>query len=489
MAHPDELQLATTPHDSSKPSKELLHLGALLVPLAAWLAIYPTRIIIGHTRFATNAYDLSVFDYALWSTLRGDLGHVPFMNQSLFSHHFMVTLLALLPGYALLPSPMFLITVQLSAFAGAAVLLWLLAKPQLPPLVTGSLILAFLFGRRSHSAIAGVFYVESLEPLLIFGLLVAWQRCRWSLYWVLLVFALGCKEDMPLYVLIFGALQWWRGERRTGTLTSALAACWLIVAVTLAVPAARGADGLPTANPFWEDRLSSSPGSVVATDVVSRVLSPRTAERLVLLVASAGFLPLAAPAWLVVALPGSLLNFAARPDSVQAGLTGHYLWPVLPWIFFSAVVGAHRLQLKKPAVVTTIAVLLAAATIADSPLWVGLRRGFSVSSSTAAEMRAALRTIPSDAPVLAMPNLIPHLPHRSEIFSIGVNEPSRDQEWVALTVRGDLWPLDAQRVQRLMTCYIDAPAFERMSERNASVVIFRRRGAAGVAPTCPAPSP
>lgn len=218
------------------------------------------------------------------------------------------------------------------------------------------------------------FYVESLEPLLIFGLLVAWQRCRWFLYWVLLVFALGCKEDMPLYILLLGAVQWWRGERRTGMFTSALAACWLIVAVTLAVPAAREADGLPTANPFWENRLSSSPGSVAATDVVSRVLSPRTAERLVSLVASAGFLPLAAPAWLVVALPGTLLNFAARPDSVQAGLTGHYLWPVLPWIFFSAVVGAHRLQLKKPAVVTTIAVLLAAATIADSPLWVGLRR-------------------------------------------------------------------------------------------------------------------
>src|SRR5436190_4696447 len=374
MPHPNEPLRATT----SKSLAKLPQLGALVIPLAAWLAIYPARVIIGHLRFATNAYDLSVFDYALWSTLRGNLGHVPFMNQSLFSHHFMVTLLALLPGYALWPSPVFLITVQLIAVAGAAVLLWFLAKPQLPPLVAGSLILAFLFGRRSHSAIASVFYVESLEPLLIFGLLLLWQRRRWSWYWVLVLLALGCKEDMPLYILLLGVVQWWRGERRPGIVTSALAACWLIVAVTLAVPAARRADGLPTANPFLEGRVSSSTGAVAVRDIVPRVLSLRTAERLALLVASAGFLPLAAPTWLAVALPGALLNFAARPDSVQAGLTGHYLWPVLPWIFFSAVIGAHRLRFKRRAVVTTLAGFLVVATIADSPLWLGLRRGFSV---------------------------------------------------------------------------------------------------------------
>lgn len=459
----------------------------MLLPLALWLLIYPVRLFIGHSRFATNAYDLSVFDYALWSTLTGALGHVPFLAHSLFSQHFMPTLLVLAPAYAAWPSPALLITIQIAAVVIAALLLARHASGTLPPLLAAALVFAFLFSRRSHSAIASVFYVESLEPALIFGFLLAWRARRWGWYWCLLVLALGCKEDMPVYIAAFGGLMWWRGERRAGVATVALAVAWLGVAVLVAVPAFREADGLTRTYPFVHDRLGGPDGGASVRVVAGRVFSMAAGERLLLLLASTGLFAMAAPAWILIPLPGILMNLAAAPEHNQAGLAGHYLWPVLPWLFWAAVEGAAIIHRQRRHLAIGAAVVLIAATAADSPLWRSIRRGFAVTAETASEMRRTIELIPRDAPVLASPNLVPHLPQRWSMHTFGVNDPPVEPEWVALTSRGDMWPLKAEDVERLERCYDDSHLFTRQSAAGAAVSVFRRSGS-GSARACPAPT-
>ena len=451
---------------------------ALLVPLGLWIAIYPARLFIGHSRFGTNAFDLSIFDYALWSTLHGRIYHVPFLGHSLASHHFMPTLAALLPAYGLWPSPNLLILVQAMAFAAAAILLWLLARRRLPPVLLAGVMVAFLFGRRSHSAVSSVFYVESLEPLLVFAALYAWQCRRWLLYVAAVTLALGCKEDMPLYLGMFGALLFATGDRRVGGWTCVASIVWLALAAGVIVPFARATEGLPSVNAFWQGRVSDTPASVTARDVATRALSARTGSRLAVLVASTGFLAALSPLWLAVMLPGTLLNFAARPDSVQAGLTGHYLWPVLPWLFWAAVQGGRRLSVRSPRIAQVLGLALIAATIGDSPLWLSSSRGFTVPAPVAAEMKAALELVPSDGRVLAQPNVIPHLAHRQTIDAISRNRPTVQPDWVILTTHGDLWPLDDQRVAQLLACYGSAPEFVRVTNPDAPLSIFRRNGSA-----------
>ena len=46
--------------------------------IGAWLVWYGARAIAVHGSLGTNAYDLTVFDYALWSWLHGHPGWVPF---------------------------------------------------------------------------------------------------------------------------------------------------------------------------------------------------------------------------------------------------------------------------------------------------------------------------------------------------------------------------------------------------------------------------
>jgi len=164
----------------------------LVALVCLWTLTYLGRGWLGHASLTTSAWDLSVFDYTLDGLRHGRIAVVPFMGQSLFSHHFMPTLAALVPAYAVWPSPITLILMQTAAMAVAAVLLWKLMPGRLPTTLRLAIVVTFLFSRGSHSAVTSYFYVECLEPALVFGFVLAWRRGAWRWYWPLVVLALGC---------------------------------------------------------------------------------------------------------------------------------------------------------------------------------------------------------------------------------------------------------------------------------------------------------
>ena len=165
--------------------------------IAAWVGLFLSLILLDHFTLRTNGFDLSVFDYALWSTTHGPrLGFIPFYHLSLSSFHVMPTLWLLWPAHLILPSPVLLIAVQVTAVALAAVYLARQASSAVPRLAAFALVAAFLFSRRSYGATSSVFYVECLEPLLVFGCVWATTQKRRWVYWAIVLLALGCKEDM-----------------------------------------------------------------------------------------------------------------------------------------------------------------------------------------------------------------------------------------------------------------------------------------------------
>ncbi|HSL24261.1 MAG TPA: DUF2079 domain-containing protein [Vicinamibacterales bacterium] len=418
----------------------------LAIVIGAWSAIYVPLAFIAHYSLKTNAFDLSVFDYALWSATQGSAGAVPFMGHTLWSHHFMPTLLALLPVYVVAPRPELLIAVQLLATAVAAVLLFLLADREVPRAMRLALLFAFLFSRRSHSAVTSYFYVESLEPALVLGLIYVslTKRSSW-VFWTLAVLALGCKEDMPLYLAAFGILLALTGNRRRGLTLVVVSAVWLVVAVQVAIPAARVRDGLGAANPFIEARLGGSGETLL--DAARRILSVTSLGRIATLTATTAFLCWLAPAWLAVVVPGLALNFAARSDTLQAAVLGHYFWAVLPWLFVAAVFGAAKLAARRPRFIAPAALALTMWTVVDSPLWLTFARRPWRDLRAGLEVR---RNLPALGPglVLAQPNLIPHLPHRTGLQAAGRELlPAVDPDYVVLCEVGDLWPLGSEGVR------------------------------------------
>lgn len=449
-----------------RPASPALPAAALALCAAAVL-IYSGLGLAAHRSLHTNAFDLSVFDYALWTTATGGpVAYVPMFRHSLFAQHFMPTLLGLTPIARLFGGPAWLIVTQALFHAAAAFLLYRFARRHASGAVALALTAAFLFSRRAHGAATSVFYIESVEPLLIFGALLARESRRLVVYWVLVVLALGCKEDVAIYLAGFGmVIAVVEGDRRVGVATTVLSVVWLVVALGIAIPFSRGLYHLDSANPFLEGRYGG------LADAAGRLVSLEALSRLVTVFSATGFVCLLAPVWAAIALPGMLVNMAAAPGTLQSALLGHYLWPILPWLFAAAALAGGRIERKMrwvPLVILVVALI-------DLPLPWAIARTSWRQPDAARQVLQQLESIPVDASVLAQPNLIPHLPRRLQMHSLGVYTAGQpdDASLILLAREGDLWPFTPADIERQAARYAADPRFERLTD--GPLIVFRRR--------------
>ena len=442
--------------------------------IGLWAAIYAWRTVVGHWSFATNGYDLSVFDHAMWSVAHGGAGFVPFIGQSILSHHFMPILWVLVPVYAVAPGPLTLLLLQVFATAAAAVILFRIQRDRgLAPWTACGLTLVFLLCRRTHSAVAGTFYPECLQAPLTFAMVWLWRDGRWPL-WLAVLLLLMTKEDAALYVAGFAAVAWWLrdGPRRRAVVLGALAVVWLAGAVLVAIPASRAADGLSRSNPLIESRYGSSlDGRVDPAELARRVASPKSAGTAAEILVSAGLLPLAAMSWLVPAGAGVIANLAAAPGTMQSALVGHYAWPVLAWVFLSASFGAIRVERRSPVAATIWIGALLIVSAAGNP---ALQRiGSTALTPDARQVQAQLVEIGRAPVMLVQPNLMPHLPQMPQVFAIDGLPPPREPDLVLLTTVGDLWPLTPEEVRARVDAYRQNPSYQEVA--SGPLFAFRHR--------------
>jgi uncharacterized membrane protein len=467
-----------TPQPSPAPSpREFAREWAGPVLLAAtWAGVYVWRAFRAHAALQTNAFDLSLFDYTLWNTLHGRPGFVPFMH-SIFSHHFMPIIVLMSPLYAIWPSPEWVIVIQTTALAGAAVLFFALARRLgLGRPAALALMFVLLISRRSHSAAVSYFYFESLQPALMFLLVLSWLQERWRLFWIAVLLLLTTKEDMPLFLGAFAAVQWRvapQHRRRLLTL-GALAVTWMIAAVTVAIPLSRHIEGLSGVNPLLGSRLGAvSPGLSGAGILLGRIFGAESLRTVFSLLASAGLLSLLAPRWLLVAAPATLLCLSLASGNMQTAILGHYAMPILPWVFLSAAVAVQRLSQRAPVLAKLVLIALVAGTLADAPI---VRYGWPAAASPeAAEVLRQLRQLPpTNSGIIAVqPNLIPHLPHSNAIRALDAGALAGQPDQVLLAPVGNLWPYSPAELSALIGRYRSDPDYEQVL--GGPLYLFKRR--------------
>lgn len=427
--------------------------ATLFLVLGGWLLLYGWRAVANHLALRTNAYDLSVFDYAIWDLARGGHGWVPFFGSSLFSDHWMPILYLVVPLYWLAPNPLVLILLQPILTAIAGVLFFRVMKSWgLPFWLSLSVLVLFLFARRTHGALGGYFYPEVAQCLLIFAVVLLW-RARPVLLWPCVILLLMTKEDGAIYLagLSLFALVRDLGSRRRALAVLATAVVWFAVALTVAMPVVRRIDGLGPQSSLLHARYGSAEGGPSIWSISNHLFSSTSANTLGNLVLSTGLLAIAGPEWLAPALPGLLANLAAKPDTLQAALKQHYAWPILPWLFLAAALGAHRIYKRSQRAATVCMALVVVITVADNP---AVQRVMSTSvSSDARLVREELRQVRGHT-IAAQPNLIPHLTKSRDIVALNNQFPSaRDPDLILLTFVGDLWPFTQQEVAALVEKY------------------------------------
>jgi uncharacterized membrane protein len=106
-------------------------IGLFLLALSIFIWIKFSQ----HYTFRTGAFDLSMYDYALSNTLKGNFMYTPWLGRSYFSEHFAPILLLLLPFYWVHDRATTLVVIQALITVLAAIPLYKLAIAKLSVLL------------------------------------------------------------------------------------------------------------------------------------------------------------------------------------------------------------------------------------------------------------------------------------------------------------------------------------------------------------------
>lgn len=439
-----------------------------------WLSaiFFGVMLALGLHRLYTfyAAYDHGLFNQVFWNSVRGrwfqssltsgnsvgvmEDGNIPILTFMHLAHHFIPDFLLWLPFYALFQSPATLVMLQVGLMTAAGWVLYALARHYLEP------DLSLMITASYYGAIAVIgptladFYEHCQMPLFVFGMLLAMEKRRWWIFWIMTVLVLGIREDagfitfgIGIYLLVS------RRHPRIGALLCLLSFSYVALVTNkivgqlsddssrlyLAVRFRHFAAG--KAEPTTLDILwgmLTHPGEVLRS-----LLTPFD-RRLFYLVRQwlpLAFIPaLSGVAWLTIAVP--LLTLFVQTGQSALSITLRYALAIVPGVFYGAILwwACHREQFRprlrrlwKAAIGLSIVLVLLSNPnrtisylIPDSFVpWVHvpLPSLWAHSAST----HALLRTVPPDVSVSATTHIIPHLSNRRAIFRLPLLQFRNDQ--------------------------------------------------------------
>jgi len=421
--------------------------------------------------FHTHAIDLSMFDQAVSNTLHGRFMHTTVLRENFFHYHFCPILLLFVPFYALYDSPLVLLVAQGLAVGASALPLFFIARQRLgAPFAAALLTVAWLGNRFLMDGAMYNFHIELLEPLFFLAAFAALETRRWIPYFACLILALMCKEDVGLYTFglgCYGLLS--PRTRRMAVVTLVLSVAWFVVSVKLVKPPAEALGDYRYLSRYG--KYGSSFVQVAANMalhphwVAADLLSKTTFKVL----GTVLFLPLAAPlATLLLCGPPLLVNLTA--DSMCRKLVGYYAAPVVPFVFIAAVLGLANLCNRWPDRRRGILWIVCAFLLLVN---LGHWKWHRVTERHAAG-RALLRTIPSDARIIAQGHLVPQLAPRPEVYVLNDRSVGERADYVILDLQGPTVPFKKDEFDRLLARYRESPDW-RLAADEQGFLVFQKR--------------
>jgi uncharacterized membrane protein len=405
-----------------------------------------------HDKMLTSGFDLGILENVFFNTLHGRTGIG--MDRPYFAEHGELLLYVLLPLYSLLPRAETLLVVQTTLVVGAGLPLYLLAKHWLK---SGFQALALLAVFLSLPAVHGsLFYDFHFLPLSAFFLLWAayfFARRAAAPFWVAILFAMSCREDVALGLCLVGVGLILTGRSRGTALPLAvLAAVWFGV-VKFVWMRRFGAEAFTE----YYDALIPSGGAgfgAVLRTVLSNPLytlqKTATDDKLLLglhLFAPLAFLPLRQWRTLPLLLPGLAVIGLATSRAAVSQVHFHYAMHFVPHAMVATVaaLAARPRAARGPLVLAMLVATAVASVHFGAFLGSSFRTSFHEVSfswgpkdaSRQKAFRELAARIPSDASVAAGEYEAPHLARRARLLA--VKEGLGDARFVIYSVRSLRW--------------------------------------------------
>lgn len=459
-----------------------LHLGLAL----AFCAVLFLLALARHGAYRSGACDLALFDQITRSTFHGEAGFTAMKHETFLQEHtaFIFSLIA--ASYAVYDDPRTLLFLQ-SFFLAAAILpLSLIAEQLLGSRALGVAVSAlYICSPFVWKAHLFDFHQETLVPFFFLSAFYAALRGRWILYGICAALALLCKEDMALYLAGGGLVMAFardRCRRRAGLLTAIAGSAWFLLCMFLLLPAfSKRADHFTLAQRYGY--LGDTLGAVVST-VLTRpavlaqhLFTAGNLRTLAGLLFTVAFLPLwSLSALLVLATPLLVNILSELPEQRELGL--HYSMPVLPFLYFGAILGLRRLLSSRVFLRSggSVNLLAAALLLLGATNWIIVVSPRLTSETFVKKPRYAIAdsiiaTLPRDRSVSAQTTLLPHLfRHRKGYLFPDVS----DADYIFLDRRGPIWPLAGEEYVEAIEGLRRNEGYEVLRDEDGFLLFGRR---------------
>jgi uncharacterized membrane protein len=372
-----------------------------------------------HATYRSTAFDLGVFDQAIWLMAHGKVPYATLVGRNIFLDHFSPILVLFVPLYWIAATPLWLFAAQSIAMGlGLLAMVSLLEELKLSESWKWAFKIAYVSSVLLWNSTLFDFHPTTLAvPFLFIGMTAALRDDR-RMMLVAAVCLLALRDDLALSVIALAILGFTRSEHRR--LRYALMGgglLWLLIWGHLGIVAAfpnlwRGYYGYlgPT------ERAALAAPWLTVPRLVKGVVRRDNAVGVFAMVMSLGFLPLLRPSRLALGFIWLLPLLAASSALAPAGLHQyHYGAPIFPFLVLAAASGVTRLRpdLRRVAGFAVLVPLSVATFVLVQPLQVSFA---SLPRPDPQDVAAALRLIPAGAGVSASDAIVPHVSHRDVLL-------------------------------------------------------------------------
>ena len=458
---------------------------------------FSLTLIIALNRYYSfyTTYDHGLFNQLFWNGIHGRLfqgslssgnsstslfdGQVSSVSYIHLGQHFVLDLLLWLPFYALFPSPVTLIVLQVGLITLGGLVLYFLSCHYLTSRLSVFIVASYYGANPIIGPCLDNFYEQCQIPLLVFSVLLTLEKRSWKLFWLLVALTLGVREDTG--IILFGIGVYLVLSRRyiqTGLALCLLSFCYVVIVTNILMPIFSNDNSRLYLAPYFSHFIKSNNPTTLELlwaiisqpQVMLQVFFGDLNHRLRYILGEwqpLAFVPaFSASAWTIAGFP--LLETIIQNNKDSVSINTRYTLTHAPGLFYGAILWWDRHPKKfqpwfRRFWISCIVLSLVFVLTSNPHQSLYFLRPFKLKPwvyvslsdrwNHAAHLRNIIQTIPENASVASSGYVIPHMSNRQAIIRL----PSlqfRNAQGLVVDVDYalvDLWQLQ----QPLLTAPVD----------------------------------
>lgn len=427
---------------------------AAFILIISWCALFLLLRTLQHFSFGTNALDLSLFDHAMYNTLRGRMMYVPFMGYNHLAVHFHPVLFIFVPFYLIFQGPLFLLYIQVLAVGASSYVLYSISEKILRCRVYSLMILLiYLFNSYLLRGVMYDFHMEMLFPLFLFAVyyFLVIRHSSAGVFASLLL-ALSIKEDIAIYMFFFLVLCafLFRDRRKICITASFVSLAYLYCTMFIAIPYFQLMDGALSFDLTYRCSWSHLGDSYFdkAVNILrfyEHIDFGEFIKNFASFISPLGFLPLVSVHFIAALPPMAILTLSNSPTMRRFGI--YYSVTLLPFVFLAFIYSIKRIRaidfITHKKLVSILSIILAINLFGGN-----LSRIISPARYSRIKyyktITGILNSLPKETSLVTLSSILPHVSKR---IDAGYYPRRSDADYILLNSKLNPWPTGKNGVE------------------------------------------